>query len=226
MILALLTGLSAGAYHVLAGPDHLAAVAPLAASSRVQTWRLGLRWGAGHAGGVALVGLAALFVREWVAVENLSGVSERLVGVLLIALGLWGLRQAWKKRLHGHRHDHDGRRHWHVHLHGQADRHHVHDENTPHQHTHTALAVGTLHGLAGGSHFLAVLPAMAFRSTAEAMAYLLAYGLGTATTMAGFAAVIGWTFQGAARRSALLYRRGMAACSVATLMTGAYWLLI
>ena len=36
MILTLVSGAIAGAFHVLSGPDHLAAVAPLAISSRAQ----------------------------------------------------------------------------------------------------------------------------------------------------------------------------------------------
>ena len=37
------TGLLAGCFHVLSGPDHLAAVAPLALSSRTRAWREGWR---------------------------------------------------------------------------------------------------------------------------------------------------------------------------------------
>lgn len=225
MIIACLTGLVAGAYHVLSGPDHLAAVAPLAASAKVETWRLGLRWGAGHAGGVALVGLAALFFRELIPVETISGVSEHLVGVFLIALGLWGLRLAFKQRLHGHNHHHGDHRHWHVHLHSRAEGHHEHEWNTPHQHAHAALAVGTLHGIAGSAHFLAVLPALAFPSTREAVMYLVAYGLGTVFSMAGFAALVGWSFRGAEQHGAATYRRWMVTCACATLATGTYWLL-
>ena len=44
----------------------------------------------------------------------------------------------------------------------------------------STLAVGTLHGLAGGSHFLGVVPALAL-STSQAVLYLVAYGLGTVT---------------------------------------------
>jgi len=58
-VLAILTGLLAGGVHVLSGPDHLAAVAPLAVQDR-SAWRSGLRWGLGHSSGVLLVGVLSL----------------------------------------------------------------------------------------------------------------------------------------------------------------------
>ena len=47
MIVTALSGLIAGMVHVLAGPDHLAAVAPLAAGSGAGRWRAGFTWGGG-----------------------------------------------------------------------------------------------------------------------------------------------------------------------------------
>jgi len=62
--LTVLTGLLAGAFHVLSGPDHLAAVAPLALSSEGRhAWREGWRWGLGHTAGVIVVALVALALR-------------------------------------------------------------------------------------------------------------------------------------------------------------------
>src|SRR5688572_3654911 len=62
MFAALLAGLAAGLIHVLSGPDHLAAVAPLA-GGRGRSWRAGFLWGLGHSGGVLAVGLLALGLR-------------------------------------------------------------------------------------------------------------------------------------------------------------------
>ena len=44
MIVAL-TGIVAGIVHVLTGPDHLAAVAPLAVRRPKRAWLPGVRWG-------------------------------------------------------------------------------------------------------------------------------------------------------------------------------------
>ena len=77
MITAAVAGLSAGAIHVLAGPDHLAAVAPLAADREQRPWAAGLLWGLGHAAGVVVVGVAALLLREVLPVERLSRIYFR-----------------------------------------------------------------------------------------------------------------------------------------------------
>lgn len=117
MLLAILAGLAAGAIHVLTGPDHLVAVAPLAVAGRRRPWLSGLWWGTGHSGGVWIVGLLALLLRELLPLESLSAWSERFVGVILIAIGLWSFRKALSRHLHAHEHTHDGVRHRHLHLH-------------------------------------------------------------------------------------------------------------
>ena len=63
-MLAILAGGAAGLLHVLSGPDHLAAVAPISLQGREQSWKTGFRWGLGHAGGVVLVGVLSLLLRE------------------------------------------------------------------------------------------------------------------------------------------------------------------
>ena len=52
MLLVVTTGLIAGALHVLAGPDHLAAIAPIAIKSRAKGASVGASWGWGHGLGV------------------------------------------------------------------------------------------------------------------------------------------------------------------------------
>ena len=223
-MIALLTGLIAGALHVLSGPDHLTAIAPLAAEDRRGAWRAGLRWGLGHASGVLLVGLLALALREVIPVDWLSSWAERLVGVVLIGIGLWSFRRALRQRVHVHEHEHDGHRHWHFHTH---DHQHAHspEEAKPHSHGHAALAVGTLHGLAGGSHFFGVVPALALASRAAAVEYLLAFGIGTIVAMIVFSQGIGWLAYRWELRSARAYTSLKLACSVAALVVGAWWLV-
>ena len=65
MILTLVSGAIAGAFHVLSGPDHLAAVAPLAISSdRPRPGGRAGRGGSATASGVLVVALLALVLRE------------------------------------------------------------------------------------------------------------------------------------------------------------------
>lgn len=82
MLPALGGGLLAGLLHVFAGPDHLAALAPLAVRDPAQARRLGLSWGLGHGAGVVVLGLLGIVARRLVDVEALSAGSERLVGFL------------------------------------------------------------------------------------------------------------------------------------------------
>lgn len=224
IVIAALAGAVAGIIHVLAGPDHLAAVAPLTVARREQGWTTGLRWGLGHAGGVILVGVLSLVLREVLPVERFSAWAERFVGVVLIAIGIWGVRKAMRHQVHVHEHSHGGTDHVHIHVHATAAAHHHHPKGG-HSHTHAAFAVGTLHGLAGGSHFLGVLPALAFPTTAQAVSYLLAFGLGTVLAMMGFSSTLAWTARRLAFNGTRAYQVLMMACSLAATGLGAYWLV-
>ncbi|MDT8437091.1 MAG: High-affinity nickel transporter [Gemmatimonadota bacterium] len=240
MLAALIAGCAAGAVHVLAGPDHLAAVAPLAADRDGAPWRSGYSWGLGHAGGVLLVGLGALLLREVLPVERLSSWSERLVGLVLIGIGTWGLVRARRQKVHSHAHRHGEVRHEHLHVHDvRTESPHVHDGPTgPHRHAapeggihvhpaapRAAFAVGVLHGLAGSAHFLGVLPALALPTRAAAVGYVVAFGAGTVAAMTGFAAVIGGLVGRSARRGTAVYRGLLSLLSVAAIGVGLVWML-
>ena len=219
-MIALLSGFTAGLVHVLSGPDHLAAVAPLTVAHHERPWLTGLRWGLGHASGVVGVGLLALYLRELLPLGALSFWAERLVGIVLIGVGLWGLRIALTCHVHTHEHFHDGRTHAHLHVHGPKTAH-EHGQERPHRHGHTAFAIGVLHGLAGSSHFLGVLPALALPTTVQAASYLAAYGVGTIVAMSSFSSLMGLV----AERFALgAYRTLLCTCSLAALVVGGWWL--
>lgn len=191
---AALTGLAAGAFHVLAGPDHLAAVAPMAAADDRPAWRAGLAWGIGHTAGVLVVGALLVTFRALLPLEALSLWSERLVGVALVAVGAWGLWQA--RSGHGH----------------------AHVSGTP------SFAMGTLHGLAGSSHFYGVLPSLALASQADSAAYLAGFGVGAVTAMTVFAALVGAVALAAGTSGAVVRRRVLYVASLAAVVVGGTWL--
>jgi ABC-type nickel/cobalt efflux system permease component RcnA len=222
-VIAFLSGLSAGVVHVVSGPDHLAAVAPLALDNWRRAIAIGIRWGLGHSSGVLFVGLLALVAREVLPVETLSGWAERLVGVLLIGIGIWGLRRSLKTRLHAHEHTHDGTTHLHYHAHGTADAH-APAERRAHQHTHTAFLIGTVHGIAGGSHFLGVLPALVFPSRIQSLLYLCAFAIGTVAGMIAFASALGYAGRRMERYPHGLRWLTSGACTAAILI-GCYWMV-
>src|SRR4051812_24176874 len=110
-MISVIAGLLAGSLHVFSGPDHLAAIAPLAINVRRRAWITGLRWGVGHSAGVLVVGILSLLLRDLLPLESISNWSERIVGVLLIAIGFWGIRKTMQ--IHAHEHEHQGERHVH-----------------------------------------------------------------------------------------------------------------
>jgi len=220
-MIAVLTGLIAGAVHVVTGPDHLTAVAPLAVRRPRRAWLPGVRWGMGHSAGVGLVGLLSLWLRDLIPVHLLSTWGERFVGVMLFGIGLWALNRALKHNIHTHEHEHGGERHVHFHTHGQAR---AHERENAHHHTHAAFGIGTLHGLAGSSHFLGVLPALAFPTKMQAMAYLIAFAVGTIVAMAAFSWGMGWMATRFETRGAKVYRGLMGTCAVAAMGVGCFWL--
>jgi ABC-type nickel/cobalt efflux system permease component RcnA len=218
-MIAAITGVVAGIIHVWSGPDHLAAIAPLAARRPYRSWIPGARWGLGHSAGVAVVGLLSLWLRDRLPVDLLSTWGERMVGIVLFAIGVWALRKAFTVHAHEHRH---GEEH-HVHL-------HAHGHRVPHEqleahahHTHAAFGIGLLHGLAGSSHFLGVLPILAFPSRVEALTYLFAFGAGTIVAMAAFSWLVGLMASRCAEGSTRLYRRLLFSCAGTAMVVGCFW---
>lgn len=193
--------LLAGFVHVLSGPDHLAAIAPYAVDRKSGAWRVGVRWGLGHAAGAVAVGILLLGLREALPVETVSAWGERLVGLALISIGIWGIRAALARMTSRSR------------IHGS------------HDHRKAALTVGTLHGLAGSAHLLGMLPALALPSNFAAGSYLLLFGAGCVAAMGVFASLVGWVairpgVSGPRAQGALLGLSSLVAIGV-----GGFWLL-
>ena len=92
---AFLAGIAAGLLHVFSGPDHLAAVAPLASERERGQWLTGLQWGIGHTMGVLLIAALLLLLKEQLPLDAISAYSERMVGASLIMIGGWGVWRAW-----------------------------------------------------------------------------------------------------------------------------------
>jgi hypothetical protein len=182
-MLAAISGALAGFFHVLAGPDHLAAVAPLAIDGRRRGWIAGWTWGVGHASGVVIVALLAVLLRDALPpMDIISGWSERLVGAALIIVGVWALRRSMRLAPAPH-------------VHGPVRHDHLHVQSGPGWirrmgHPHASFCFGVLHGVAGSSHFLGVIPALALPTRAAAVTYIAAFGAGTVAAMTIFAAVV------------------------------------
>jgi hypothetical protein len=148
----------------------------------------------------------------------ISGWGERLVGVMLLGIGVWALRKAL--RVHAHEHEHDGARHLHMHSHSRRV---AHDDSEAHHHTHAAFGVGILHGLAGSSHFLGVLPILMFPSRIQALGYFICFVVGTIASMAAFSSFMSFTFR-SVRHGTRVYRGLMTCCAASAMVVGCFWL--
>jgi len=103
------TGLLMGIIHVLAGPDHLSALATLSGTNirsnnngYLESFLLGIKWGLGHAIGLIVVGAILISIEQS---ANNVGVApavatmlQAFVGVFMVALGIYGIHRARKHR--------------------------------------------------------------------------------------------------------------------------------
>ena len=204
-MLAALTGLLLGCWHVVTGPDHLAAVAPLATATdeRKHAAKIGGAWGLGHASGVWLVGLVLLAFGSLIPLDLVGAWSERIVGLAVLAVGVWGLVRATGQG----RHDHDGHAH-----HG-----------APLRGVPSALSVGVVHGVAGSSHLYGVLPALAL-GAGERLSYLLGFGLGSILAMSVFAGALAALVSRVPQSRERIRRGVLLAASVIAVVIGLVWI--
>ena len=159
-MLTFLTGFIASIAHVATGPDHLAAVTPLAIDSRKKSWMIGFSWGLGHTVGMLLIGALFIVFKEFLPIDAISRHSDTVIGFLLIGIGCWALVRIYRRHSHGyiphahfhtkpflyphiHKHTHSvplvfeepvNPHHSHDHDHGLIDHTHGPNEHTPDMH--------------------------------------------------------------------------------------------
>jgi sulfite exporter TauE/SafE len=201
----LLLGFGLGLTHAF-DADHIMAVTSLA--SREPGWRRTLRfcgaWAVGH--GLTLLTVGALVLGVgWQLPEGLYATAEGLVGVVLVALGLWLWWDLWRRRVRLTAHRHGGVSH--VHLVADSDSHGGRWAD------HSPVMVGILHGLAGAAPLMALLPSIQAGGAWAGLGYLLVFSAGVLVSMAGFGVAFG-TFQD------WVARRGTALMNALRLVVG------
>ncbi len=167
----LFQGILVSSLHVIGGPDHLAAVTPIAIESKSKSWFIGLLWGLGHTAGVLLIGMLFLLFREFIPVEKISRHSEQIVGIVLVAIGVWALIKVGNGSVRRHK------------------------ETGQKNNVIAAFSVGFIHGLAGVSHLIGIIPTLALPSTIDSVMYLCGFGVGTVFTMVCFSWILGFLAQ-------------------------------
>jgi hypothetical protein len=100
-----------------------------------------------------------------------------------------------------------------------------HHHHLPARPSLAALWIGTLHGFAGSSHLLGILPALALPSTAASLAYVIAFGLGSIAAMVAFSSALGLVAVRLTAGGAGAYQALLATFSAVSILVGSWWLL-
>lgn len=229
----LLFGIAASLAHVFAGPDHLAAIGPIAINAKRRPWMIGMAWGIGHLLGMMIIGLLFYYLKDLIPIEFISQYSERMVGVLLILIGIWAIYKmltyhAADSHSHDHAHeDEEGNTFVHTHHHHHVDiKVHTHPHDERNRQTYlAALGIGVLHGLAGVSHFLGLLPTLAFENKFDSAMYLGGFGIGTILAMVIFSTVLGLIGEKASQnRKDMLFKGINGLAGISAIFVGIFWL--
>ena len=211
----ILTGTIAGFVHVVSGADHLIAMVPAAIDNPQKALKNSFSWGLGHSSGVLLLAFLAIFIKDITPLNKFSSIAEFLVGISLLIVGVFAIKNSFQLSLHSHSHKHgNGISHHHLHFHVKKQK------NNNNKHSHALTGLGLLHGLAGGSHFLAVLPALALPLT-SACFYLISYLIGSLISMNLFTCLISFTTFNASQK---FIKRLIALAGGLSFTMGLFWI--
>ena len=213
MDVVILTGILAGFVHVVSGADHLIAMAPSAIARPKIALRNSILWGLGHSSGVVFLAVLAIFIKDITPLNKFSNFAEFLVGISLLIVGVFAIKNSLQLNIHSHSHQHNGLAHHHFHFHSKEEKKH-------NNHSHALTGLGLLHGIAGGSHFLAVLPALAL-PLPNSFACLISYLIGSLICMNLFTFLISFTTLNAGQK---FIRRLIAFAGGLSLSMGLFWL--
>lgn len=214
--LLLATGLVMGMRHAF-DRDHIAAVTHFISlePDPIKSAWFGFRWSVGHAVSVLALGSAILLLHLKLDPE-FERYAELIVGVTLIALGIWRLLLLLQERRHAHRHEHRATAHTHV---------HTHEPGREHVHRFAPTLVGLVHGAAGAVELFVLIPVALISSTWLAYLYIGLFSLGCAATMSGYGYVVGRFYRRTSRTGQRIYRTLVVLTSGSGLVLGAIWIL-
>ena len=205
-------GLGLGLLHAF-DADHIMAVSTLSNKrpSIKQSIKFCVQWAMGHGGVLIALGLF-MFALGIQIPESLSFWAERIVGFMLIGLGLWLLFSLWKQSIHMH-----------VHQHGDVT--HVHlSKDHSNKHNHTPILVGITHGLAGSAPVLALIPAVSQGQLDIALGYIVLFSVGVMVSMFLFGASLGSLQKWLQNRSNRLFNISRGAVACFSIVLGSLWI--
>jgi len=209
----ILTDIVAGFVHVDSGVDHINAMVPAGINNPQKALKNSFSWGLGHSSGVPVLAFLAIFIKDITPLNKFSSIAEFLVGISLLIVGVFAIKNSFQFSIHSHSHKHEnGIAHRHFHFHVK--------EQKNNKHSHALTGLGLLHGIAGGSHFLAVLPALALPLT-SAFLYLISYLIGSLISMNLFTCLISFTTIKASQK---FIKRLIASAGGLSFSLGLFWI--
>ena len=153
-----------------------------------------------HTVSVFLLGMATLFLFQYVVPEKVTRVLGAISGLSIVAIGGWMLYKRLRvSHAHGHHHGHDHQHH-HDRNHGHDHQHcHSHDPDHSHGHSHVPdeiswsglVALGASGGLVPcESALVLLLTAIAMRRVALGLMLLTFFSLGLAIVLMGIGVAV------------------------------------
>ncbi len=228
-LIPLATALMLGSLHALE-IDHMVAVTTFVSRrpTLASAARFGFRWGLGHSIAVLVVG-SLLLVSGVRWPSQYDAIGEAIVGVMLILLGARTI--VFVRKLHLHTAEEHGD-HGHLHLHAEGSephhhhhhRHHREHDTTNARHSHGGITlVGLMHGLAGTTGVIALMPVTLMGRTSLGFGYLTSFGVGVTAAMTLFAVVAAIAMRRTNQRSLEWGRRVTLAVGICGMVVGAWW---
>ncbi len=157
-----------------------------------------------HTVSVFLLGMATLFLFQYVVPEKITRALGAVSGLSIVAIGGWMLY----KRLRtgqAHSHEHQHHHHEHAHEHHEHDHHHCHAHDHEHNHDHghahshvpeevswsSLMALGASGGLVPcESALVLLLTAVAMRRVGLGLVLLIFFSLGLAIVLMGIGVLV------------------------------------
>lgn len=169
-------------------PDHLVAVSTVVSEHRspFRSALVGAWWGVGHTASLLVAGVLVIILRIRIS-ERTGTLLELVVALMIVLLGAQVLRRAFAERTNSIVAD-------------PVRRSPPRTDSTPRG--WRPLLVGMMHGLAGGSGVLALLPLAVIASPALGLLYLLLFGAGSIVGMLLMSFIISLPFVFTADRAA------------------------
>ena len=243
----ILTGSAMGIVHVLAGVDHLTALATLSVGSSWRAVKLGIRWGIGHSTGLVLVTILILFLKGEINIKLYKQYCDSLVGIFMIILGIYSIFTAIKTYSSSSSSLYSPPSSSLTPLSSFNELNLMNDQkkydlevtlplppppppliNFQDNTTQKVVAflIGIIHGVAGPGGMLGVVPAVEMKSIHSSILYLTSFTISSTLSMGIFAAVFGEVTRRAGSISGFVELLLNIFSSLLSIAVGATWIYL